>query len=101
MAEELYDVIVIGGGPAGTATAIYTAREKLETLVIERGAPGGQAGVTQMIDNFPGFDEGISGQEFARRLTNQARRFEVEILQAQEVTGIRTRGPAWPDCGAR
>jgi thioredoxin reductase (NADPH) len=87
-----YDVIVVGGGPAGLSAALYTTREGLETLVIERAAPGGQTGITQIIDNFPGFDEGISGEEFARRLTNQAQRFGVEILQAQEVTGIRTNG---------
>jgi thioredoxin reductase (NADPH) len=90
--HTFYDVIIVGAGPAGLTAAIYTAREKLDTLVIEKGAPGGQASVTQVIDNFPAFDEGISGEEFARRLTNQARRFEVEILQAQEVTAIRTRG---------
>jgi len=90
--HTFYDVIVVGAGPAGLTAAIYTAREKLDTLVIEKGAPGGQASVTQVIENFPAFDEGISGEEFARRLTNQARRFDVEILQAQEVTAIRTSG---------
>jgi thioredoxin reductase (NADPH) len=87
-----YDVIIVGAGPAGLTAAIYTAREGLDTLVIEKAAPGGQAGITQVIDNFPGFDEGISGEEFARRLTNQARRFGVEILQAKEVTGLRLNG---------
>lgn len=90
--REFYDVIIIGGGPAGLTAAIYTAREGLDTLVIEKGAPGGQAGVTQIIENYPGFDEGISGDEFARRLTNQAVRFGVEILQAAEVTGIGVDG---------
>ena len=87
-----YDVIIVGGGPAGLTAALYTAREGLDTLVIEKSAPGGQAGITQIIDNFPGFDQGISGEEFARRLTNQARRFGVEILQAQAVTDLRTDG---------
>ena len=59
---------------------------------IEKAAPGGQAGFTQIIDNYPGFDEGFTGQEFGRRLVNQARRFGAEVLQAQEVTTIRTNG---------
>ncbi len=87
-----YDVIIVGGGPAGLTSALYTAREGLDTLVIEKSAPGGQVSATQIIDNFPGFDEGVSGDEFARRMTNQARRFGVEILQAQSVTGLRTNG---------
>jgi thioredoxin reductase (NADPH) len=90
--RSYYDVIVVGGGPAGLTASIYTAREGLDTLVIEKSAPGGQAGITQVIDNYPGFDEGISGEEFARRLANQAKRFGVEILQAQEVSGIRAEG---------
>lgn len=90
--KTFYDLIIVGAGPAGLSAAIYAAREKLDTLVIEKGAPGGQAGVTQLIDNYPGFDEGISGDEFAERLTRQARRFGVEILQAQEVTTVRTNG---------
>jgi thioredoxin reductase (NADPH) len=88
----LYDVIIIGAGPAGLTTAIYTAREGLETLIIEKGAAGGQVGNTQMLDNYPGFDEGIPGTEFARRLTNQATRFGVEILQTTEVQGIAQDG---------
>ncbi len=87
-----YDVVIIGAGPAGLTAGIYTSREGLDTLIIEKGAPGGQAGVTQIIDNFPGFDEGISGDEFADRLTRQAKRFGVEILQAQSVTDIRLNG---------
>jgi thioredoxin reductase (NADPH) len=87
--RTFYDVVIVGAGPAGLTAAIYAAREGLDTLVIEKGAPGGQAGVTQIIDNYPGFDEGIAGEEFARRLANQARRFGAEILQAQEVTTLR------------
>ena len=91
-ARTYYDVVIIGGGPAGLTAGIYTSREGLDTLIIEKGAPGGQAGVTQVIDNFPGFDEGIAGDEFADRLTRQAKRFGVEILQAQAVSDIRLNG---------
>lgn len=90
--RTFYDVIVVGGGPAGLATAIYTSREGLDTLVIERNILGGQASITQVIDNYPGFDEGISGEEFGRRLVNQARRFGTEVLQTQAVRDVRENG---------
>jgi thioredoxin reductase (NADPH) len=86
--NTFYDLIVIGSGPAGLTAALYAAREGMDTLVIERGGVGGQAGITERLDNFPGFPEGISGSEFADRLRQQAERFGVEILQAQEVTEI-------------
>jgi len=86
---DYYDLIIVGGGPAGLTTALYAAREGIETLVIEQSGLGGQAGVTERLDNFPGFPEGIGGGEFADRLAQQARRFGVEILQAQSVTGLR------------
>jgi thioredoxin reductase (NADPH) len=86
--REFYDIVIIGGGPTGLSTAIYTSREGLHTLVIEKSALGGQAGVTNVLDNFPGFDEGISGEEFARRLKNQAARFGAELLEATEVDHI-------------
>ena len=83
-----YDLIVIGGGPAGLTTALYTAREGIDTLVIERAALGGQAAGTEKLDNMPGFPDGVPGIEFANRLRQQAERFGVELLQAQDVTRI-------------
>ena len=83
--KTYYDLIIIGGGPAGLTASIYAAREGADTLLIERSGLGGQAGITVGLDNFPGFPEGISGQEFAERVTQQAKRFGVEILQAQDV----------------
>ncbi len=88
--KSYYDLIIIGGGPAGLTSSIYAAREGAETLLIERSGLGGQAGITVGLDNFPGFPEGISGQEFAERVTQQARRFGVEILQAQDVEKLET-----------
>ena len=87
-----YDTIIIGGGPSGLTAAIYLAREGLDVLVIEKAGVGGQAGITQTIDNFPGFDEGIRGGDFALRLSRQARKFGVEILLAQGVHEIDRDG---------
>ncbi len=83
-----YDLIILGGGPAGLTAALYSAREGVDTLVVERAALGGQAAATMHLDNVPGFPEGIEGAELARRLRAQAERFGVEILQAQEVVGV-------------
>lgn len=90
--RTFYDAIIIGGGPTGLTAALYLGREGVETLIIEKAGLGGQAGITQTLDNFPGFDEGISGAEFAARLTRQAQRFGAEILQAQEVASINREG---------
>ncbi len=86
---KYYDLIIVGGGPTGLTAAIYAAREGIETLVIERSGLGGQASISQGLENFPGFPEGLSGTEFAERIAKQARRFDVEILQAQEVDRIQ------------
>ena len=85
-----YDLIVLGGGPAGLTTALYTAREFIDTLVIERAAFGGQAAGTEKLDNMPGFPDGVAGIEFSQRLRQQAERFGVELLQAQDVVGIHS-----------
>lgn len=83
--KTYYDLIIIGGGPAGLTAAIYASREGADVLLIERSGLGGQAAITVGLDNFPGFPEGITGQEFSERVVKQARRFNVEILQAVDV----------------
>ncbi len=84
-----YDLIIVGGGPAGLTAGIYSAREGVETLMIERSGIGGQAGTTQEIENYPGFPEAVSGGELADRIRRQAERFDVEILAAQGVTSVK------------
>ena len=91
-AKSFYDLIVIGSGPSGLTAALYAAREGMSVLVIERGGVGGQAGITERLDNLPGFPEGITGAEFADRLRQQATNFGVEILGAVEVTDVKVEG---------
>ena len=90
--REFYDLIVVGGGPAGLTAAIYAAREGMDTLIIERSAVGGQAGSTEQIENYPGFSKGVHGAELADEMKAQAERFGVEILPARGVTGIGSEG---------
>ncbi|GIH18395.1 hypothetical protein Raf01_65670 [Rugosimonospora africana] len=90
--RESYDLVIVGGGPAGLAAAIYAAREGIEALVVEKAGLGGQAGVTERIENYPGFPDGIGGGELADRFIAQARRYGVELLEAAEVTEVEPDG---------
>lgn len=85
---EFYDLIIVGGGPTGLTTAIYAARDGYDVLVIERSGLGGQAGITERLDNYPGFPEGVTGAEFAERIIEQAKRYGVELLSAQNVVSV-------------
>jgi len=87
-----YDLAIVGGGPAGLAAAVYGASEGLHTVMVEREAPGGQAGMSSRIENYLGFPSGLSGGDLARRGVTQALRFGVEILSPQEAVGVRTEG---------
>jgi thioredoxin reductase (NADPH) len=90
---SFYDLAIVGGGPAGLAAAVYGASEGLHTVMVEREAPGGQAGMSSRIENYLGFPSGLSGGDLARRGVVQAQRFGVEILAPQEAVGVRTEGP--------
>jgi thioredoxin reductase (NADPH) len=91
--ERFYDLAIVGAGPAGLACAVYGGSEGLSTVLIEREAPGGQAGTSSKIENYLGFPAGLSGGDLARRAVSQARKFGVEILTPQEATAIRVDGP--------
>jgi thioredoxin reductase (NADPH) len=91
--QPFYDVVIVGGGPAGLANAVYGASEGLRMLVVEQAAPGGQAGTSSRIENYLGFPSGVSGADLAQRATIQARRFGAEILTAQEVKTVRREDP--------
>ena len=87
-----YDLVIIGGGPAGLAAAIYAAREGIDCIVVDGSALGGQAGISDRIDNYPGFPEGIGGAELAERFVAQAKRYGVELLSAVSVTSVTPDG---------
>ncbi|MER6217690.1 MULTISPECIES: FAD-dependent oxidoreductase [unclassified Streptomyces] len=93
-AAAFYDLVVIGGGPAGLGAAVYGASEGLRTVLVERSATGGQAGQSSRIENYLGFPDGVSGAQLTERARRQAARFGAEILTAREVTGLEVSGPA-------
>jgi thioredoxin reductase (NADPH) len=90
--SPFYDLVIVGGGPTGLTAALYASREGISTLVVERSGLGGQAGITERLDNFPGFPDGIGGAEFADRLTAQCRRFGVELLSAADAVAVEVDG---------
>ncbi|QJW88380.1 FAD-dependent oxidoreductase [Spirosoma taeanense] len=90
--QDLYDLAIIGAGPAGLAAAVYGGSEGLKTILIDKRAPGGQAGTSSRIENYLGFPNGLSGAELTRRAITQAQRFGVEFLAPQEVVSIQSRG---------
>ncbi len=90
--RPFYELLIIGGGPAGLTSALFCAQEQIGCLVIEGAGLGGQAGLTERLDNYPGFPEGLTGEEFAQRLVLQTKRFEIEMISAQMVTSIDIDG---------
>jgi thioredoxin reductase (NADPH) len=93
-ATDFYDLVVVGGGPAGLGAAVYGSSEGLRTLLVERQATGGQAGQSSRIENYLGFPDGVSGAQLTDRARRQATRFGTEILTARDVVGLRAEGPA-------
>jgi thioredoxin reductase (NADPH) len=96
--QPLYDLCIVGSGPAGLAAAVYGASEGLQTVVVEREAPGGQAGQSASIENYLGFPKGLSGADLTRRAVAQAQRFGAEMVLARDVTAFVTRGPVRAVC---
>jgi thioredoxin reductase (NADPH) len=90
--KNFHELVIVGGGPAGLTCALYCAQEQIECVLLEGAGLGGQAGLTERLDNYPGFPEGITGAEFAERLVAQTRRFNIESLSAQNVTSIDSEG---------
>ena len=91
--QPLYDVCIVGAGPAGLAAAVYAASEGLSTVIVEHQAPGGQAGQSASIENYLGFPKGLSGADLTHRAVTQASRFGAEMVLARDVVGLQTRGP--------
>src|SRR5207253_5213190 len=92
--KDFYDLVVIGGGPAGLGAAVYGASEGLRTVLVERTATGGQAGQSSRIENYLGFPDGVSGAQLTDRARRQATKFGAELLTTREVTGLEVHGPA-------
>ena len=93
-AEDFYDLVIVGGGPAGLGAAVYGASEGLKTLIIERAAAGGQAGQSSRIENYLGFPDGVSGGQLTERARRQALRFGAELIMARDAVGLEVKGPA-------
>ena len=91
--QPLYDVCIVGGGPAGLAAAVYAASEGLSTVIVEREGPGGQAGQSAAIENYLGFPKGLTGSDLTQRAVAQVTRFGAEMVLARDVVGLQTRGP--------
>src|SRR6185503_16191963 len=96
--QPLYDLCIVGGGPAGLAAAVYGASEGLLTVIVEREAPGGQAGQSAAIENYLGFPKGLTGADLTHRAVAQARRFGAEMVLARDVVRLETRGPVRAVC---
>ena len=101
--QRLYDVCIVGGGPAGLAAAVYAASEGLSTVIVEREAPGGQAGQSAAIENYLGFPKGLTGSDLAQRAIAQVSRFGAEMVLAATSSALRSAGPcapcSWPGRG--